>query len=111
MMLHAIHYSDSSTSTFTQDISTPAQVPHTGSRTCETLMKEVLGGLEHELRTRTKSSWATSFCVILMLSICIEAIQIEAYEYIAIGKANASEAVIETCLSLESGPFKYCTEL
>lgn len=40
------------------------------------LTLEILEKLQTELRRRSKASWATSFCVILILSMCMEAVQV-----------------------------------
>jgi hypothetical protein len=40
------------------------------------LTLEVLEKLHGELRTKSKDSWATKFCVIIILSMCMEAIQL-----------------------------------
>ena len=40
------------------------------------LTSEVLEKLQTELRRRSKASWAISFCVILVLCMCMEAVQL-----------------------------------
>lgn len=143
MMIHAMHYCMSRILTFTKEsadiaissIRLPTKVPYTKSMTSKVLnaqikcvmntllrdiTREVLEGLEKELRTRTKASWATCFCVILILCICIEAVQVDTDCYIVQnivnGKARANRAmtrgaVIEICRSLDDLPFKHCTDL
>jgi hypothetical protein len=142
-MLHAMHYSMSRILTFTKEsadeaissIRMPMKLPYAKSMTSKVLnaqikcvmntllyeiTREVLEGLEKELRTRTKASWATSFCVILILCICMEAVQVDTDGYIVQnivnGKARGNramtrDAAIDVCRSLDDLPFKHCTDL
>jgi hypothetical protein len=48
--------------------------------------REVLGSLESELRTRKRSSWPTAFCTILILCLCIEAVQVAADAFVVYTK-------------------------
>jgi len=40
------------------------------------LTSEILEKLQTELRRKSRASWATAFCVTLMLSMCMEAVQL-----------------------------------
>jgi hypothetical protein len=40
------------------------------------LTGKVLRGLQRDFKTKSKDSWATSFCVILSLCMCMEAVQV-----------------------------------
>ncbi len=40
------------------------------------MTRKVLSQLEKELRTKSKRTWASSFCTILLLCICVEEVQI-----------------------------------
>ena len=141
-MLHAIHYFMGRIITFTKDsaknaiaqIRTPMQLPYQHSLTnrlinrqikqvmyeiLQELTRDVLEGLEKELRTRSKASWAATFCVILILSICVEAVQVATDAFIVqalikgadtIGKATRDTG-IEISRSLDDLLFKHYTEL
>jgi hypothetical protein len=80
------------------------------------LTREVLEDLHKEVRKKEKNSWATCFCVIAILSMCIEAVQIAADGFIVqTMKENnetspkARDAAIEIALSLEERLFNGCT--
>ena len=127
MMLYAMHYYMSCISTCTLK-----QVPYTEGRTTKILneqikcvlnslmqetTREILESLEKELRTRTKASWQTLVCAILILSICIEAVQVGTDEYIVQNTVNGNitamtrDAAIEACRNLDDLLFKHCTDL
>src|SRR5580700_2173690 len=101
MMLYAMNYFLSRIITFTNESATeavsrlrmPMQFNYQRSKSAKLLnmqiklemyrllhevTRDVFERLEKELRTRTKGSWATSFCVILILSSCVEAVQVAA---------------------------------
>jgi hypothetical protein len=102
-MLYAMHYFMSRIITFTKEsakevvtsLRAPRMLPYnTGPTLTSTLlnlqikqtmltllkhiMRDVLGGLEQLLtHRRTKSSWVDSFCVSLILFMCIELVQVQ----------------------------------
>jgi hypothetical protein len=79
---------------------------------------EVLEGLERSLRSRTKDSWGASFCTILILCICIEALQ-SAADMMAVCDIQAKGEAAEysrdqsylACEALDEYPFRQCTKL
>jgi hypothetical protein len=52
------------------------QLKHTMLVLLQETTRQVLESLEKELRSRTKVSWAPCFCVILILCICAEELQV-----------------------------------
>ncbi len=84
------------------------------------LTLEILEKLHAELRRRSKASWATSFCVIMILSMCMETIQLAIDGFIvqALLKNDMSDLPFE---SREDGfeigrridelPFRNCLEI
>src|SRR5436190_11997049 len=139
-MLHAMHYfmsrilviQKSSAKAAIAGLRLPMQFPYeanTSSKLLNLQLKSfmhllisdltghVLEGLEKELRTRAKASWATSLCVILILSMCIEAIQIAADGYIVQAiinqrsTASRKDIVIEICRLLDDHAFSHCMGL
>jgi hypothetical protein len=52
------------------------QLKHAMHLLLQETTRDVLDGLERELKTKTKESWAPCFCTILILCICIEELQI-----------------------------------
>jgi uncharacterized protein (UPF0297 family) len=99
MKLHAMHFfmsriisfTDESARKVVESLRIPMQLPYRRSLSSKLLMHQikremhvlqweltmkVLKGLQKEFKTKSKVSWATSFCVILILSMCMEAVQI-----------------------------------
>ncbi|CZR65269.1 uncharacterized protein PAC_15169 [Phialocephala subalpina] len=77
----------------------------------------LLEELQRELYSKKKSAWATTFCVILILCICMEEVQ-TAMEGLVLhlrehpGSANADEdEVITVCRRLDDLPFAHMCEL
>jgi hypothetical protein len=52
------------------------QLKHTMFVLLKETTRRVLENLEKELRSRTRASWAPCFCVILILCICAEELQV-----------------------------------
>lgn len=82
------------------------------------LTREVLEELEKDLKTRSKAVWATSFCVISIICICIEDVQVAINGLIMDMKVNSSEShipsskeCIETCRKLDDIPFEHAVRL
>jgi hypothetical protein len=82
------------------------------------LMREVLEGLDRELKTKSKEAWATCFCVASILCICLEEAQISMDAFTmhtrvhgAESESPSSEATIETCRKLDELLFKHLLEL
>jgi hypothetical protein len=94
-----MHYYMSRTITFTEEsakkviesLRTPMQLPYKRRLSSRLLMhqiksqmhalqveltEKVLKGLYKEFKTKARASWATSLCVILILSMCMEAVQV-----------------------------------
>jgi hypothetical protein len=94
-----MHFFMSRIITFTKDsakkvidsLQRPMQRPYKQSRSSKLLMHQikremhglqyemtmkVLEGLEKELKSRSRANWATSFCVILILCMCMELTQV-----------------------------------
>lgn len=73
--------------------------------------------LQKELHHKTRSLWATSFCVIVILCICIEEIQSAAQGVVLHSRENPSkdeldeEVAILVCRELDNFPFAHICEL
>jgi hypothetical protein len=84
------------------------------------LTSDILEKLQTELRRRSKASWATSFCVILVLSMCMEAIQI-ALDGFTVQKMLENDGTSNLPLTRDDGfgiarrldnlPFKDCMDI
>jgi hypothetical protein len=97
--LHAMHFVMSRIINFTpdsakkvvQNLRSPMQLPYKHNVSSKLLnhqikremnilqhelTSEILEKLQTELRRRSRGSWATSFCVILILTMCMEAVQV-----------------------------------
>jgi hypothetical protein len=84
------------------------------------LTSEILEKLQTELRRRSKASWATSLCVILILSMCMEAVQI-AIDGFIVQKMLESNGTNRLSMSRDDGihiarrldnrPFKDCMDI
>jgi hypothetical protein len=79
---------------------------------------EVLEELEMDLKTRSKASWATSFCAISILCTCIEELQIAMNGFVMHMKLHGAEEDIpsvkdsvEVCQKLDDKPFIRLIEL
>jgi hypothetical protein len=82
---------------------------------------ELLDGLEKALQSRSKDSWALSFCTILVLSLCIEYIETAADIFVVCDiKKEANEGSqseyrrdysSEVCSKLDDYHFQQCTQL
>jgi len=94
------------------------QIKHVISKIQQELTMEVLDGLEKSLRSRSKDSWAPSFCTILVLSLCIELIETAADIFVVcdIEKEGSKSEYrrnhsSEACSQLDNYPFRQCTQL
>lgn len=79
---------------------------------------KVLEDLERSLRSRTKDSWGTSFCTILILCLCIEGLQTAADVMVVCniqekgGEASYNRnQSFNACEELEEYPFRQCKKL
>jgi len=75
------------------------------------IVSEVLEGLERSMRSRTKDSWPISFSAILLLSMCIEELEVSAVNSALSSDPTTTNPVLGACRSLEEYPFKTCTKL
>lgn len=82
----------------------------------QALTIEILENLHTELRTKEKNSWATCFCIIVILSMCMEAVQIAADGFVIQTMMENNEtstlsrdAAIEIAQSLDKRLFNECT--
>jgi hypothetical protein len=144
MKLHAMHYFMSRIITFTEEsakkaverLRIPMQLPYKRSLSSKLLMHQikremhtqqqeltlkVLKGLEKELKSRSKNSWATSLCVILILSMCMEAVQVAVDGFIVQQKMLEKDRNNTLSVSRDDGfdigrrlddlPFEDCREI
>lgn len=76
----------------------------------EEMTRAVLDGLERiVLGPKTKASWASSFCIILIICLCVEAVQVasDSYAVAALRKDPACRlSRIEICRELDDISFK-----
>lgn len=81
---------------------------------------EILEKLQTELRRRSRASWATSFCVILILSMCMEAVQIAIDGFIVqkMLESNGTNSFsvsrhdgLDIARRLDNRPFKDCMDI
>lgn len=75
---------------------------------------EVLDGLEHEIRGR-KPAWGSSFCIILILCMCVEMVQVTADVRI-VRKMLSDQSVtrdtsIDLCRKLDEIPMEQCISI
>lgn len=82
------------------------------------LLRDVLDELEKELKRRTKSTWAVSFCVIMICCFCMELVQMSVTGSVMHKKVNAPDdylpsttAVVETCKQLDDLPYQHICRL
>ena len=82
------------------------------------LTGDVLGELERDLNAKRKASWATSFCVVSILCLCMEAVQIAMNGFGMHTRLHGQEAdipsakdSIEVCRILDAKPFTHAVEL
>jgi hypothetical protein len=137
-MLHAMHYFMSRIITFTKAsaekvvgrLRRPQELPFAQALTStllnsqirqamQRLLREmtrfVLEGLEKAISLpKTKANWADTFCVVLVLCICLEAVQVASDSYAMAAlrddpKCGLSRAAI--CQELDVEPFKRLTDL
>lgn len=91
------------------------QVKHVMYTLLHQVTAEVLEGLEKELRTRTRSSWATSFCIILVLSMYAEMVQVvtdvRLVRAIGEGSSVSRDTSIEICRILDDVPIAQCSDI
>jgi hypothetical protein len=91
------------------------QVKHEMCKLLHEVTAEVLEGLEKELRSRTRSSWAMSFCIILVLSMYAEMVQVvtdvRLVRQILEGSSVSRDISIETCRILDDLPIAQCSEI
>jgi len=76
---------------------------------------DVLDGLEREIRSRDKLAWGTSFCIILILCMCVEMVQVAADVRIVRKMVTASphpavtrDISIDLCRKLDDIPMAQC---
>lgn len=76
--------------------------------------KTVLQEFERHLKIREQAGWPISFCVVLILCLCIEDIQIAANNFVftdaEISQGLRSESY-KACCQLEDKPYRQCTQL
>jgi hypothetical protein len=143
MKLYAMHFFMSRIITFTKDsakkaievLPRPFQLPYKRSQSSKLLLHQikmemndlqlemttkVLDGLEKALRSRSRPTWATSFCVIMILCMCIEAVQAAVdgavvqsiLEQRGSNKPSVSrEEGFAVCRQLEEKVFEECKEI
>jgi hypothetical protein len=94
------------------------QVKYVMNKLHRDLTANVLEGLERSMRSRTKDSWGTSFCTILILCLCMEGLQVAADSFVvcdmkALGGASeyVRDQSYEACQYLEEYPFYQCKRL
>jgi hypothetical protein len=79
--------------------------------------RSLLEDLQKELHRKSKSSWATTFCVLLILCICIEEVQTAMEGLVLHSRENAGtvnpdgEDAILVCRRLDDLPFAHMCEL
>ena len=78
------------------------------------ITNDVLEELEKNLKTKSKASWALSFCVVSILCICMEEIQIAINGFGMHTRFHGAETdipssqdSIEVCLKLDAKPFNH----
>jgi len=88
------------------------QIKHQMQMLLHEMTREVLEGLEKELRTRVRASWPTAFCVILVLCLCIEMVQVATDGFVVHTQRHEGgdsvllrETGIEICRSLDGRPY------
>ena len=76
--------------------------------------KIVLQEFESHLKKREQAGWPISFCVVLILCLCMEDIQIATNNFVfsdaEISQELRSESY-EACWQLEDKPYRQCTQL
>jgi hypothetical protein len=77
---------------------------------------QVLKGLEKEMLVipKAKDTWADNFCVVLILCMCIEAVQVasDSYAMAALRKDSSRPlSRIKICRALDDEPFRQLTDL
>jgi hypothetical protein len=82
------------------------------------LTREVLEELEKDLKKRSKAVWATCFCVISILCICMEDVQVAINGFLLHKRVNrpeikptSAEECIEICRKLDDLPFDHLVRL
>ncbi len=82
------------------------------------LTETVLRDLEKSLRSRTKDSWAPSFCAILLLCLCIESLQTAVHTMVVCELQRpdpdpqcSGAQSRDACLALDEYPFQKCKKL
>lgn len=134
-MLHAMHYCMSKLVTFTpQSTALLRQVkvipnenaPYFSSKLLNRQIKVAihhllkraqersLVGLEKEIKKRSKDSWSVAFCVLLILCLCAEDIQIAADTFVThpeVGDEIHRSGSHKICMDLESLPYEQCSNL
>jgi len=74
----------------------------------------VLSGLDGKISGRKKADWADNFCVILILCMCIEAVQVasDSHAMAALRKdSKCGLSRINICRLLDEKPFKHLAEI
>jgi hypothetical protein len=80
--------------------------------------RNVLEDLGRDLKTRSKTVWSPCFCVIAILCICIEEVQIATNSFVTCPLAHgtrtaqpSSQATIDICRKLDNIPFVHLMDL
>jgi hypothetical protein len=80
--------------------------------------RDVLEDLETELRARKRASWPTTFCVILILCLCIEAVQVATDVFVVYtklregeGSTMQRETAMRIARELDDRPYSHWTTL
>jgi hypothetical protein len=73
-------------------------------------VQNVLRGLEKSMRTKSNLAWAESFCAILILSLCVESVQVSIVRHelsLERGDTNSSlKQTFDAYSSLEENPYR-----
>lgn len=83
------------------------------------ICKDVLEGLEKSFKSQAKrDSWGVSFCVLLVLCMCIEELQSAADTFVSCDMLKEGKNSLynrnqsaEACAALEEYPYQQCTRL
>ena len=94
------------------------QVKHVMNKLHRDTYSKVLEVLERSMRSRTRDSWGTSFCAILIMCLCIEGLQTAADILVVCdrkingdGSEYSRVQSYEACSQLDKYPFQQCVRL
>jgi hypothetical protein len=135
VMSRVINFTQDSAKKVVQNLHSPMQLPYkynVSSKLLTLQVKrelnmlqheltlEILEKLQRELRRRSRASWAISFCVILILSMCMEAVQLSVDGFI-VQKMLENDGTNTLPVSRDDGfdiarrldnhPFKACVDI